>query len=351
MNKNDVISEDALYFSMKKCAKGVKWKGTVAYYRHNWTDEIKKLSADLESGEYRERKAKYFTVTEPKRREIMSIHFRDRIYQRSLNDVAIYPQTSKSYIRDNYACQKGKGTQAARERLNEFLHRFYRRHGINGYVLKIDIKGYYPNMSHDYVSRMLKGYLDADTYDMAMGVLGRLPGDIGYNPGSQIVQIVGITALDKLDHFIKERLRIKYYIRYMDDFLLIHEDKDYLKECLNKIEGILGSYGMSTNKGKTYIANISEAILFLGLCFRLTKTGKVVILANPRKIKHERKKIVRMLNLVSMGKLELWEVDRHFKAFKACVRYGNSSKLICRLNAWYENLRKGFVNDGTCQKV
>ena len=351
MNKDDVIGEDALYCSMEKCAKGVKWKGTVAYYRHNWTDEIKKLSNELVSGEYKERKPKYFTVTEPKRREIMSIHFRDRIYQRSLNDVAIYPQTSKRYIRDNYACQSGKGTQAARERLNELLHRFYREHGTGGYVLKIDIKGYYPNMSHKFVGEMLKGYLDADTYDMAMGVLDRLPGDIGYNPGSQIVQIVGITALDKLDHYIKERLGIKYYIRYMDDFILMHEDGSYLADCLREIEKILKSYGMSTNEKKTYIMGISKDILFLGFVYRLTKTGKVIILASPKKIKHERKKIARMLNLVKSGNLELWEVDKHFKAFKASVRYGNSSKLICRLNAWYESLRKGCVDYGTDKKV
>lgn len=149
MNVEKIISVDALEESRKKCAKSVKWKGTVSFYRHNWPDEINKLSKQLHDGSYKERKPKFFTITEPKRREIMSIHFRDRVYQRSLNDIAIYPQTSRSYIHDNFACQKDKGTNAARDRLKEFLQKYYRKHGRDGYVLKIDIKGYYPNMRHE----------------------------------------------------------------------------------------------------------------------------------------------------------------------------------------------------------
>lgn len=338
MNKESVISIDALFDSMNKCAKGVKWKGTVAYYRHNWTDEIPKLSEQLHNGTYKERRAKFFIITEPKRREIMSIHFRDRIYQRSLNDTAIYPQTSKSYIADNFACQKGKGTIAARDRLKEFLQSYYRKYGIDGYVLKIDIKGYYPNMNHKYAEKMLEKYLDQETYSMARKVLAHLPGEIGYNPGSQIVQIVGITALDEVDHFIKERLKIKYYIRYMDDFILIHNDASYLKECLAKIKTELAKRCMELHEEKTFIQKLRDPIKHLGFIYRLTPTGKVVILADPKKIKHERKKILRMVAKANKGEMTKHDVDTHFKAWKASIRYGNHHNLVYKLNRWYENL-------------
>lgn len=345
MNIEDVISEDALLASMNKCAKGVKWKGTVAYYRHHWPDEISVLSEQLHDGSYKERKAKFFTITEPKYREIMSIHFRDRIYQRSLNDVAIYPQVSKSFIADNFACQKGKGTEAARERLKDFLHQYYRKYRTDGYVLKIDIKGYYPSMDHNYAEAMLKKYIDDETYKMAISVLAHLPGEVGYNPGSQIVQIVGITALDRIDHFIKERLRIKYYIRYMDDFLLIHHDKTYLAYCLSEIKKMLNDQKMDINEGKTYIRSVTEPIEHLGFLYRLTQTGKVVILARPDKIKHEKKKVIRMVALVKQGKRTKHDVDAHFKAFKASVAYGNSHNLIHRLNEWYRSLWEGEQDD------
>jgi hypothetical protein len=341
MNKEDVIGEDALFESMNKCARGVKWKGTVAYYRHHWPDEIDKLCTQLHDGTYKERKAKFFTITEPKRREIMSIHFRDRIYQRSLNDVAIYPQVSKHFIADNFACQKGKGTEAARDRLKEFLHQHYWKYGADGYVLKIDIEGYYPNMDHEFAETMFSKYMDDETYQMAKEVLGHLPGEVGYNPGSQIVQIVGIAALDGIDHFIKDDLQIDHYIRYMDDFILLHPDREYLKYCLTEIEKKLNAQKMSVNRSKTSIERITKPITYLGFAYRLTQTGKVVILADPKKIKHERIKIKRMVALVKKGELTKHDVDKHFKAYKASVRYGCSHNLIYRLNRWYESLWEG----------
>lgn len=338
MDKEQVIGIDALFNSMNNCAKGVKWKGTVAYYRHHWMDEIPRLSDQLHDGTYKERRAKFFTITEPKRRDIMSIHFRDRVYQRSLNDVAIYPQATRSFIANNFACQKGKGTQPARDMLKEYLHRYYRKHGTDGWVLKIDIKGYYPNMDHSFAEEMFKRYLDDETYQMAKAVLAHLPGEVGYNPGSQIVQIVGITALDKIDHYIKERLRIKYYIRYMDDFVLIHHDKAYLEHCLEVIREMLKAQNMTISEKKTFIQPVTKPIKHLGFIYRLTETGKVVILADPKKIKHERKKVMRMMALYDKGKLTKRDIDAHWKAWKASVRYGNSHNLLYKLNRWYESL-------------
>lgn len=344
MNIEEIIGEEALSESMLRCSKGVRWKGTVSYWRHHWIDEVPKLSRQLHDGTYKERKPKFFTVTEPKRREIMSIHFRDRVYQRSLNDVAIMPQASRHFIPENFACQKGKGTNAARKCLKRFLHEFHNAHGMDGYVLKIDIKGYYPNMRHDFAEGMLAKYVDEETHVLAKQVLARLPGEIGYNPGSQIVQIVGITALDRIDHIIKEQFKSAYYIRYMDDFVLIHHNKDYLYHCLSVIEGELANQGMKTHEKKTFIQNISKPIRFLGFDYHLKESGAIVILAAPEKIKHERKKILRMMKLHCKGERTKHEIDRHFKAFKASVRFGNSHTLICRLNRWYDGLWKGAEN-------
>jgi hypothetical protein len=142
--EEQIVGFDALYNSMNKCIKGVLWKDSVAHFYLNYMEELLKLEAQLKDGTYRERPKKTFTITEPKIREIVSISFRDRVYQRSLNDNVIYPVMSRSFIPDNFACQKGKGTDAARNRLKEFLRRYYRKYGSEGYVLQCDITGYYP---------------------------------------------------------------------------------------------------------------------------------------------------------------------------------------------------------------
>lgn len=337
----DIMGYDALFESLMKCKRGVSWKSTTGYYVHNWNTEMLRMEEELKSGTYKKHKPRFFMIYEPKVREIMSIHFRDRIYIRSLNDNAIYPQITKSLIYDNFACQKGKGTDLARERLRDFLYSFYRKYRLDGYYLQCDIKGYYPNMSRKFSKEIVGDYLDEVTNKLIQIELDYHPGDVGYNPGEQTIQNVGIVALDKLDHFIKERLRIKYYIRYMDDFILIHEDKDYLNYCLSEISKYLDSIEMSLNYSKTYIKSISEKIFYLGYVYRLTETGKVVILANTDKIKRSKKKIKRMIHLVEKGERTKHDVDTYFKCWKASLRFGNSHKLIENLNTWYAEQWKG----------
>lgn len=103
------------------------------------------------------------------------------------------------------------------------MHRFYINNGIDGYFLQVDIKKYYPSMKHDVVKELFRKNLEPDVYDIVANILdNQYPADTGYNPGSQMVQIAGISLLDRLDHFIKEKLHIKDYIRVMDDMVLIH---------------------------------------------------------------------------------------------------------------------------------
>ena len=120
-----IIGFDALYESMEKCKKGVIWKDSVAHFVLNSVEEVLKLEAQLKSGNYHSRKGRVFTLRSPKKRQAMGIPFRDRVYQRSLCDNEIYPELVKHLIPDNLACQTGKGTDKARERLKQFLRRIY----------------------------------------------------------------------------------------------------------------------------------------------------------------------------------------------------------------------------------
>ena len=191
-----VIGFEPLYESMWECKKGVVWKDSVASFYLNRIERTLKLSQELHDGAYKARPTVKFTITSPKPREIASITFRDRVYQRSLNDNVVYPIMSKSFIYDNYACQKGKGTDAARNRLKEFLHKYYRKHGHEGYVAQFDIHGYYPNMSHEITEKLFKEKLPHDIYGRVEKILHeQYEGEAGYNPGSQLIQIAGISIL------------------------------------------------------------------------------------------------------------------------------------------------------------
>lgn len=336
----EIIGFDALYESALKCKNGVMWKASVSHYMLNIVEETVRLEDQLKSGKYHSRPLRPFTVqSNGKMRTVMGVAFRDRVYQRSLNDNAIYPQITKNFIYDNGACQKNKGTIFSRERLVCFLQRFYRKHGTNGYVLQCDIKGYYPNMRHDVVEANFKGSLTPEVFERALQVLHeQYPGEVGFLPGSQMIQIAGISVLNGLDHYIKERLRIKHYIRYMDDFILIHEDYDYLVKCQQIINDQLELIGFELHPKKTKIYPITDGIKFLGFQFRLTETGKVVRSVLPKNVKLYRRKLRRLVNLAKKGKTTKAKVDECYRSWCAHARQGNSAKLLRRMDAYYKSL-------------
>lgn len=338
MDDDKIIGYDALWESMTKCKCGVMWKDSVANFVLNGIKEVGKLSDDLHTGKYKERPHKYFVVTCPKRREIMSISFRDRVYQRSLNDVGIYPIMVKSLIHDNAACQKGKGTDFARSRFKCHLQRFYRKHGRNGFVLKLDIRGYYPNMRHDAVKAKFKKQLDSNVYDRAEVILDGFPNEVGFNPGSQIIQIAGITVLDDLDHYIKERMHMRYYIRYMDDMLIIGETESELLKAKEIIADQLARIGFELHPKKSKIIPLTKGIRFLGFDFRLTDSGKVVLILDPDRIRAERKKLFRLVRLAKEGKISRDKVDQCYSSWRNHVAKGNSWHLLQNMDKYYRDL-------------
>lgn len=339
LNKNELISYDALDATYRKCCLGVRWKPSVSHFVLNEVEELTKLTNQLADGSYKPRKPKPVKITYPKPRDGLSIAFRDRVYQRSLNDNAVYPALTKSFIYDNCACQKGKGTDFARERLRRHLHRYFMRHGYDGYILQIDIKGYYPHMRHDVAKIAFERYLDPDVYKMAANVLdGQYSGDVGYNPGSQMVQIAGISALDRLDHYIKERLHAKYYLRYMDDFLIIHHDKATLEFYLCEIKQQLRDLGFSISEKKTTIKPIKHKFRWLGFDWHLTITGKIIASVDPVRVKHERRKLKRLARLATEGKISRDKVAECYASWRNHASKGNSFRLLQRMDEFYNSL-------------
>ena len=338
-DEESVIGFDPLYESMFRTKKGVDWKDSVASYYHRGVERTDALSKGLHDGTYHAAPTKYFTITSPKPRVIGSVAYRDRIYQRSLNDNVVYPVMTNSFIHDNYACQKGKGTDAARDCLKRFLRRYYRKYGTVGYVAQFDIHGYYPNMRHDVAEALFKEKLPGWAYDRVETILhGQYPGDVGYNPGSQLIQIAGISILDKLDHFIKERLHVKLYERYMDDFLLIHHDMHFLEHCKEETERELAKNGFELNPKKTRIYPLSEGIKFLGFTFYLSNTGKVYMIADSKKVKSGREKYKRLVAKAKRGEVSRDSVDSSFATWINHLSKGNSQKLVSRLTKYYNDL-------------
>ncbi len=304
------ISPEGLHKAAHECFKGTDWKRSVAAFELHSYERCVNLSRELREGTYNPRPPKRFVITRPKRRSCLSVGIRDRVYQRSLCDNVVYPAMVKSLISANCACQKGKGTDYARQRLVKMLRRHWHHHGTQGYVLQMDIAGYYPNMRHDVVLTKFAKHLDGESYERVANILAhQYAGDTGFDPGSQLVQIAGISALDGLDHYIKEQLRVKAYVRYMDDMLCLGETREELERARGAIAEYSAGLGMKLHPDKTRIQRIDKRIPWLGFTFELKPTGFVCIRCKPAKMRDNRRRFKRYAKTVACGRMTMAKAD------------------------------------------
>ena len=208
-----VFSFKNLYYAFSKCRKGVMWKSSTKRYKANLLRNTYDLYTQLHDGTYRSKGFYEFDIIERgKPRHIRSVHISERCVQRTLCDESIIPLLERSLIYDNGASMKNKGIDFAIRRIETQLHRHYRKYGSEGYILQFDFKSFFDNINHDVVFKILRNiYTDDKLYGLAC-MFVRNFGDIGLGLGSQVSQIMAIAVPNIADHYIKEKLHIKYYI-------------------------------------------------------------------------------------------------------------------------------------------
>lgn len=340
--KLTVCSFENLYAAMLKCKRGIMWKDSAAGFVKNGLVNCCLLKDELLSGKYQIGKYTVFTITEPKRRVIVSTRIKDRVFQRTLCDNYLTENISKSFIYDNAACQIGKGTDFARNRLKCHLQRHFRKYGCNGYILKCDISDYFGSTPHVVAcnavrKRVSDEWVRTETERIINSFTQGDPSK-GMGLGSQVTQLIQLAVLDDLDHYIKETLHIKGYVRYMDDFILIHHDKEYLRYCREQIKNRLATLGLQLSKKKTHICPIAQPLHFLGFSFRLTPSGKVVMRVLPKKVTRERRKLKKLVSRCKAGLMTRRDVDECFKSWVAHASKGDCYKLIASMTDYYYNL-------------
>lgn len=236
------------------------------------------------------------------------------------------PLFERRLIYDNAATRSGKGTDFARNRLKHFYYDYFNKHKSNkGYVLKCDIHHFFERIDHN----VLKEILNKDIEDKSiLKLLYKIIDSYYYEPnkglpiGNQTSQLFAIRYLDYMDRIIKEKFQIKYYIRYMDDFILLHESKEYLVQVLNNISNVLkDKFKLELNK-KTRIYKLSESVEFLGFTYKLEENQKILMRINSKKRKRFLKNIKSKINLYK--KLESTFISYREHVSKG---YNNSFKL------------------------
>lgn len=202
-----------------------------------------------------------FIIYEPKERLIVSQNIQDKIVNHLVARHILYPAILPCLLDVNVASRKDMGTSRGLE-LSNYFHKKCRIKYGSYYVLKCDISKFFFSINHDILKKkLLRRIKDKDAIKIVFDIIDS--NTDGLFIGSMTSQILAIFYLNDLDHFIKETLKIKHYVRYQDDFLLFHPSKDYLKYCLHEIEKFLAKEKLHLNS-KTRIFKSSNNFLFLG---------------------------------------------------------------------------------------
>lgn len=332
-------SFEELYKAMMKCRRNVMWKDSVAGYVKNGLVNILKLEASLKDGSYRLDPYDKFYVNEPKRREIFSTRFKDRVFQRSLCDNILYPQITRGFIYDNCACQTGKGVDFALGRMKCHLQRHYRKHGTDGYVCLIDVRNYFGSTPHTVAKAAIdRRVKDPEAAGRARQIVDSFgENGVGIGLGSQVSQLMELAVLDDIDHFIKETLRVRHYVRYMDDLVLVLPEMDSARACLTDIRQRIEALGFEMNR-KTRIVPLRCGFPFLKWRFRLSETGRVYMTMDKRNIARERRKLRKFKILCDAGAIGREDVENNLQSWRANALRGDAAGVIRGMESYRNRL-------------
>lgn len=279
---------------------------------------------------YNHGKYNIFLIKKPKLRVILSESLNDKIVNHLVSKYMLFPVILPTLIDANIATVKNKGSSYGIKLLKKYINNLKTKYD-NIYILKLDIKKYFFNIDHQILYEKLRKIIkDEDCLKLVENIidstnasyvneninnlLKKLPTysfKKGLPIGNMSSQLLAIFYLSDVDHYIKEKLKIKHYIRYMDDFVLLHYDKNYLKDCLNKITLKLEELKLMLND-KTEIYNLKSGFNFLGYRFKLVKKHLVIKVLSKNKYRIKRKLQYLKINDYNKYKLSISSYKGYF---------------------------------------
>lgn len=315
-----------LYLAYREANKGKRNLPEVQRFEYYLEERLWEIKYELEAENYRWGGYRAFWIHDPKPRFIHAAPFRDRVVHHAIHQV-IEPIFESSLIYDTYACRKGKGTLAAVLRYDAFVRRLNGR----GYVLKCDIHHYFASIDHRILKslilkkiggqrllRLLDSLIDTHQEDVAKGIpIGNLTSQLFAN-----------VYLSPLDHFIKEQLKQKCYIRYMDDFVIIAEEKGDLWDALKEIESFLEDcLRLELNTKRVSVLPIEKGIDFLGYVV-FSKGYKRI---RRRNVANFRRRLRHLAKGFSEGTLQYNQARSSVASWFGLAKHANAFRLSCSI--------------------
>jgi len=262
-----IISLDNLFSAWKEFKKGKTGKLDIQEFEFNLEENIFQLYDDLKNDRYKHGAYIAFYVRDPKLRHIHKVLVRDRLFHHAVFRV-LYPIFDKGFIYDSYSCRLGGGTHFAVNRLEKFVRKLNRNNHMTVYALKCDIRRFFDSIDQNILTRLIDRKIKDEGARWLIGQIlrsfSKTP-NVGLPLGNVTSQLFANIYLNELDQYVKHQLKVKYYLRYCDDFIILGQNEQYLLGLVNKLANFLGEkLNLHLHENKIIIRKHRQGIDFLG---------------------------------------------------------------------------------------
>ncbi len=266
---NDIISVENLLTAWREFLRGKRKRQDIAEFSLHLTDNILVLHRELVDKTYKHGNYQEFKISDPKPRVIHKATVRDRLLHHALYRV-LYPYFDRLFISDSYSCRKGKGTHKAINRLREYGRKVSYNNTRTVWILKCDIRKFFANIDHTVLKEIMeKNIEDKDIMWLLSEIINSFCTNniigVGLPLGNLTSQLLINIYMNDFDQFVKHKLKLKYYVRYADDFVVLSESKSYVDSQLTKISEFLENrLKLSLHPDKVFIKTLASGVDFLG---------------------------------------------------------------------------------------
>ena len=266
---SSITSFENLFQSWREFLCDKKKRKDVEQFSINLFENIASLRKDLIEKKYTHQKYVAFRINDPKPRSIHKATVRDRLLHHAIYRI-LYPYFERRFIYDSYSCRVNKGTHRAVQRFEFFSRKVSRNGTRNCWILKCDIRKFFATIDHAVLKKVLSKHItDPDILCLLDRVINSFSTEgkinVGLPLGNLTSQLLVNVYMNEFDYFMKRKLKVKFYIRYADDFAILSEDKEFLEKLLPKISDFLETeLKLQLHPDKVFIKTLASGVDFLG---------------------------------------------------------------------------------------
>lgn len=319
-----IIEFDNLFHAYREARRGKRYRAEVMRYAAHAEEHLINLQNHLIWGSWQPGRPRSFTVLEPKRRDIQAPPFTDRVLHHALAQV-VGPLFERTFITDSFACRSGKGTQAAVNRAQHFLRRARRQWGDGVYVIKADVSKFFQSIRHDVLmTEITRVVSDPRVLDLWRRILAGYGHDdgVGLPVGALTSQLGANIILNRLDHVAKDNMGLRYYLRYMDDFVVIVPGRAQARSVLAALTEQVNALGLSLNP-KTAYHPWQRGLDYCG--YRIWPTH---ILPRKRNIKRAKLQFRTLSQRYLAGRVDLEHIRVRVASFLAYTKHCSARRTV-----------------------